>query len=78
MKDQVNEIINRNKGDVQDLILHLDQEIHLNSILAKSLKRGILKTISQEKGMQFQLLKTELQIGLIKYNNENDLNNDRI
>lgn len=78
MKIQTSEIIKRNKGDVNDLLLHLNNEIHLNSILAKGLNNGILKEISMEKALQLQLIKSEFQIGLVKYNKENNLNNDKL
>ena len=66
-KTQAEEIVFRNKGDIKDLLHHIDQEIHINSIMSLSLEDGLLKNITQAKASQLQLIKTELQIALDKY-----------
>lgn len=70
MKSQAEEIVERNEGNINELILHINKEIHLNSIMNKNLTDGMLKTISQQRAIQLQLIKTELQISLVKYNKE--------
>ena len=62
------EIVLRNKGDIDDLLNHIDQEIHLNTIiLTKIHKRRIYKNLLIITN-QLQEIKMNLQEELTEYN----------
>ena len=62
------EIVLRNKGDIDDLINHIDQEIHLNTIMLIKSKEGRFKTLLIAKTLQIQEIKKNLQEELTEYN----------
>jgi len=66
--DQAEEIVSRNKGDIDDLVCHINKELHITAIMHKRLDDGIYKSFLQVKAEQLQLIKTELQIVLDNYN----------
>jgi len=65
--NQVDEIVSRNKGNIDDLVCHINKEIHISSIIHKRLNEGIYKSFLQVKIEQLQSIKIELQIALNNY-----------
>ena len=68
MRKEAEEIVERNSGEINDLINHIEQELHVNSILSFKMDNSIFKRFLQEKVLKLQLLKTELQQALEEYN----------
>ena len=78
MKSEAEEIVRRNFGDINDIIGHIDQSIHINTILNKLPSSSILKSINNERAVQLISLKLELQIALAKYKKEEEEKNDKL
>ncbi len=65
--NQAEEIVSRNKGNVDDLVNHLNQEIHVSAIMLQRMGEGSNKSYLEAKLIQLQQIKVELQQALIKY-----------
>jgi len=53
---------------VDDLLHHIEQDLHLQSIMQHNLPNGLNKTIAQERTIQLLKIKSNLQIALLEYN----------
>ena len=69
-KSQEEEIVFRNEGDIDDLLNHIQQEIHLNSIIQLKLPDSVQKSILKVKLTQLYEIKLGLQQALDKWNKE--------
>ncbi len=65
--NQADEIILRNKGNIDDLICHINMDLHITAIMHKKLDDGVYKCFLQVKLEQLQIIKLDLQQSLIKY-----------
>ena len=65
--NQADEIVLRNKGNIDDLVCHINKEIHISAIIHKRIGDGIYKCFLQVKLEQLHQLKVDLQQSLIKY-----------
>ena len=65
--NQAEEIVNRNKGNIKDLLKHIEQDIHITAIMQQRLDDGIHKSFLQAKLIQLQQIKSELQQALSRY-----------
>ncbi len=70
--NQAEEIVLRNKGNIDDLICHINQEIHISAIMFEKLNDGIYNSFLQVKLEQLQIIKSELQVALDNYRSKSD------
>lgn len=71
-KNQEEEIVFRNKGEIDGLLNHIEQEIHLNSIIRFKISDGLQKFLLELKLTQLHEIKLSLQQAIIKYKEENE------
>ncbi|KKK59352.1 hypothetical protein LCGC14_3035270 [marine sediment metagenome] len=67
------EIVERNKGNIKELMNHLENELHLSAIIQNKLSDGLQKSLMQQRSIHLQIIKTNFQIELIKYEENGDL-----
>ena len=70
--NQADEIVSRNKGNIDDLICHINKEIHISAIIHKRIDDSVYKSFLQVKLEQLQIIKTELQVALVIYRGKSD------
>ncbi|KKK48237.1 hypothetical protein LCGC14_3147190, partial [marine sediment metagenome] len=66
--NQEKEIVERNQGNIKRLMNHIEQELHLSAIIQLKLSDGLNKSLMQQRLIQLQTIKTNLQVELINYN----------
>ena len=67
--DQAEEIVQRNKGNIDDLLNHINQEIHISAIIHLRLPSSLYKIFLNSKIVQLQEIKIELLQAQIEYQN---------